>query len=233
MIKDFFKIKKHKFYIKGVDEFISPEEVIVPALGGPSWFQQLCPFIGKHKTTLDAYYKARTIIRRTAKSCPGMLELFKNSFLIKFPCDVILETKDTGEYLWQKPSKTEVLSITHQTTAQVEFTGPLASCIIVKFCLPFIFHAPNNKVSLMDPLYWKLQPYTVAPGIMNFNKDREPLALHVIVCFEKKNKIYEFKKGEPMCLYYTCHHSTLELNDKLIESSIRKDKGRTFTHRWS
>ena len=233
MIEDFFKIKKHKFYIKGVDEFISHKEVIVPALGGPSWFQQLCPFIGKHKTTLDAYYKAETTIARTAKSCPGMLELFKNSFLIKFPCDIILETMKTGEYLWQKPSKTEVLSITHQTEAQVESTGPLSSCIMIKFCLPFIFQAPNNKVSLMDPLYWKMQPYKVAPGIMDFHKDREPLALHIIACFKKKNKIYEFKKGEPICLYHTCHHSTLEINDNLIESPIRQDKSRTFTHRWS
>jgi len=233
MIEDFFKIKKHKFYIKGVNEFIPLEEVIVPALGGPSWFQQLCPFIGKHKTPLDAYYKARTIVARTAKNCPGMLELFKNSFLIKFPCDVILETMETGEYLWQKPSKTEVLDITHQTAEQVESTGPLASSIMIKFCLPFIFQAPNNKVSLMNPLYWKLQPYTVAPGIMNFHKDREPLALHVIVCFKKKNKIYEFKKGEAMCLYYTHHHSTLEINNNLIDSLFHLDKSRTFTHRWS
>ena len=232
MIRDFFKIKKHKFFIKGMDEFIPTEEVIVPALGGPSWFQQLCPFIGKHKTPLEAYYKASTVVARTAKSCPGMLELFKNSFLLKFPCDVILETMETGEYLWQKPSKTEVLSITHQTTAQVEDNGPLASCIMIKFCLPFIFQAPNNKVSLMDPLYWKLQPYTVAPGVMNFSKDREPLALQVIACFKKENRIYEFKKGEPMCLYYTCHPSTLEINNKLIESPVRQDKARSFTHRW-
>ena len=231
MIKNFFR--KHKFYIKGVDEFIPPEEVIVPALGGPSWFQQLCPFIGKHKTPLDAYYKARTVVARTAKSCPGILELFKNSFLLKFPCDVILETMETGEYLWQKPSKTKVLSITHQPVVDIESSGPLASSIMIKFCLPFIFHAPNNKVSLMDSLYWKMQPYKVAPGIMDFHKDREPLGLHVIACFKKKNKIYEFKKGEPICLYYTCHHSTLEVNNNLVESPIRQDKSRTFTHRWS
>jgi len=50
MIKDFFKIKKHKFYLKEIEESIPREEVIVPALGGPSWFKNLCPFIGKHKT---------------------------------------------------------------------------------------------------------------------------------------------------------------------------------------
>tara|TARA_R110000737_G_scaffold14557_1_gene30603 strand:+ start:62 stop:772 length:711 start_codon:yes stop_codon:yes gene_type:complete len=233
MIKNFFKIKKHKFYIKGVDEFIPPEEVIVPAIGGPSWFQQLCPFVGKHKTTLDAYYKASTSIRRTAKSCPGMLDLFKNSFLIKFPCDVILETMETGEHLWQKPSKTEVLTITHHPEAHVESTGPLASCILIQFCLPFIFQAPHNKVTILDPVYWKLQPYKVAPGVMNFKTEREALSLNVICLFEKKNKIYEFKKGEPLCIYNTSHHSTLEINNNLVESPIRQDKSRTFTHRWA
>ena len=67
---------------------------------------------------------------------------------------------------------------------------------------------------------------------MNFRKDREPLALQVIACFKKENRIYEFKKGEPMCLYYTCHPSTLEINNKLIESPVRQDKARSFTHRW-
>ena len=156
MIKDFFKIKKHKFFIKGMDEFIPTEEVIVPALGGPSWFQQLCPFIGKHKTPLEAYYKASTVVARTAKSCPGKLELFKNSFLLKYPCDVILETMETGEYLWQKPSKTEVLSITHQTTAQVEDNGPLASCIMIKFCLPFVgFDNPPLPDNIQDYRLYK------------------------------------------------------------------------------
>ena len=228
-----FNIKKHKFYIKGMDEPIPREEVIVPALGGPSWFKNLCPFIGKHKTTLEAYYKASTLIARTAKSCPGMLELFKNSFLIKFPCDVILETMETGEYLWQKPSKTQVLKITHQTEAQVESTGPLASSIIIKFCLPFIFQAPNNKISFLDPSYWKIQPYKLAPGVIDFKTNRGTISLNVITLFEKKNKIYEFKKGDPMCLCYTYNHSTLETNHKLIESPVRQDNARTFTHRWS
>ena len=226
-----FKIKKHKFYLKEIEESIPRDEIIVPALGGPSWFKNLCPFVGQHKSPLDAYYEASTFIARTAKSCPGMLELFKNSFLVKFPCDVILETKDNGEYLWQKPSKTKVLTITHQTEAQVETTGPLASSIMIKFGLPFLFQTPDNKVSLLDPIYWKLQPYRVAPGIIDFKTKREALPLNTIVLFEKKNQIYEFKKGDPMCLYHTHHHSTLEINNNL-ESLIHLNKARTFTHRW-
>jgi len=232
MIKDFFKIKKHKFYLKEIEESIPREEVIVPALGGPSWFKNLCPFIGKHKTALDAYHEASTIIRRTIQSCPGLLEFFKNSFLVKFPCDVILETKDNGEYLWQKPSETKVLTITHQTEAQVESTGPLASVILIKFCLPFLFQAPNNKVSIFESTYWKLQPYRIAPGIIDFKTKRSALPLNIIALFKKKNKVYEFKKGEPMCLYYTFNQCILEKNENLIESPIRVDKERTFTHRW-
>jgi hypothetical protein len=233
MIKNFFQIKKHKFYINGVEEFIPTEEVMVSALRGPSWFRQLCPFLGKNKTPLEAYNKGRLPIQRTAQNCPAILELFKNSFLIKFPCDLILETMETGDYRWQKPSKTKVLTITHQTDDQIESTGPLASCIIIKFCLPFIFQVPDNKISFMDPLYWKIQPYTIVPGIIDFKKHRGPLGLHVLVAFKKKNQIYEFKKGEPMCLCYTYNRSVLEMNKNLIASPLRLDKGRTFTHQWT
>jgi len=229
MIKDFFKIKKHKFFIKGVGEFIPLKEVIEPALGGPKWFAHLCPFVRKNKRAVDLYPEA---IIKTAQSCPGMLELFKNSFLIKFPCDLILETKATGEYFWQKPSKTKVLSMIHQTDEQIEFNQPLSSFIMIKFCLPFIFQAPQNKVTLIEPTYWRNQPYKIAPGILNFTKDKGSIALNVITLFEKKNKIYEFKKGEPMVLYYTLHQSTLEINENLKESLIRKNIARTFTHRW-
>jgi len=227
MIKNFFR--KYKFYIKGAGEFIPYKEVIEPALGGPKWFAHLCPFVGKNKRAVDLYPKA---IIKTAQSCPGMLELFKNSFLIKFPCDVIIETKKTGEYFWQKPSKTKVLSVTHQTDEQVEFNQPLSSFIMIKFCLPFIFQAPKNKVALVESTYWKSQPYRIAPGILNFTKDKDPIALNIITLFEKKNKIYEFKKGEPMVLFYTLHQSTLEINENLKDSLLKNNIARTFTHRW-
>ena len=47
---------------------------------------------------------------------------------------------------------------------------------------------------MLDPAYWKIQPYKVAPGIIDFKAKREALPLNVIVLFEKKNQIYEFKK---------------------------------------
>ena len=222
--------RKYKFFIKEVgNESIPHEEVIEPALGGPTWFKSLCPFVGKKKRAIDLYPRP---IKKTAQSCPGMLELFKNSFLVKFPCDVILETKTTGEYFWQKPSATQVLAITHQNEEQVEFNPPLSSFLMIKFCFPFIFQAPNNKVSLVESTYWKPQPYKIAPGILNFINDKNPVSLNIITFFEKKNKIYEFKKGEPMVLLYTLQKSTLEINKNLKDSLSRQNIARTFTNRW-
>ena len=96
---EFFK--RYKFYINRVgEEPISYQEVIQPAIQGPKWFEGLCPFVDKKKRAFDLHPKP---IVRTARSCPGMLELFKNSFLVTFPCDLILETHTTGKYSWQKP----------------------------------------------------------------------------------------------------------------------------------
>ena len=72
--------RKYRFYIKEVgSESIPLEDVIEPALGGPKWYAKLCPFVGKKKRAVDLHPLP---INRTAQSCPGMLELFKNSFLI-------------------------------------------------------------------------------------------------------------------------------------------------------
>ena len=226
-----FFSKKYKFYIRGIgEEFIHYEEVIKPAIRGPKWFAGLCPFVRKKKKAIDVHPLPVT---KTAKSCPGMLDLFKNSFLIQFPCDLILKTESSGKFSWQKPSKTQVLRIINPFSPdQIEFNEPLSSFIMVKFCLPFIFQTPNNKVSLIDPTYWKNQPYKIAPGILDFKKDREALPLNFVALFEKKDKAYEFKKGEPMGLYYTLHKSTMEVKEDLEDSLLRQDLNRTFPQRW-
>ncbi len=222
--------KRYKFYINKVGEEPIPyQEVIRPAIQGPKWFEGLCPFVDKKKRAIDLHPKP---IVRTARSCPGMLELFKNSFLVTFPCDLILETHKTGKYSWQKPSATRVLDIVHHPEEQVEFSSPLSSFIMIKFCLPFMYQAPNNKVSLAEASYWKIQPYRIAPGILNFTDTRDAMPLNVITFFEKKNKVYEFKKGEPMALFYTLHKSTLEMNEKLQDSLARQRLERTFTNKW-
>ena len=221
---------KYKFYIKRVGKELLPyEEVIKPALGGPKWFAGLCPFVGKKKRAIDLHPKP---ISKTAHSCPGMLELFKNSFLVTFPCDLILETTKTGEYSWQKPSQTQVLDILHHPQEQIEFNPPLSSFIMIKFCLPFMYQAPNNKVSLVESTYWKIQPYRIAPGVLNFMNNRDPMPLNIITFFEKKDKVYEFKKGDPMALFYTLHKSTLEVNENLEDSLARQHMERTFTNQW-
>ena len=225
-----FFSKKYKFYINKVGkEHISYKEVIRPAIQGPKWFDSLCPFVDKKKRAIDLYPKP---ILKTARSGPGMLELFKNSFLVTFPCDLILETTKTGKYSWQKPSATGVLDISHHPEEQIEFSSPLSSFIMIKFGLPFMYQAPNNKVSYVEATYWKIQPYKIAPGILNFTSTRDAMPLNVITFFEKKNKVYEFKKGDPMTLLYTLHKATLEVSEKLEESLARQRLERTFTTKW-
>ena len=225
-----FFSKKYKFYINKVGkEHISYKEVIRPAIQGPKWFDSLCPFVDKKKRAIDLYPKP---ILKTARSCPGMLELFKNSFLVTFPCDLILETTKTGKYSWQKPSATGVLDISHHPEEQIEFSSPLSSFIMIKFGLPFMYQAPNNKVSYVEATYWKIQPYKIAPGILNFTSTRDAMPLNVITFFEKKNKVYEFKKGDPMTLLYTLHKATLEVSEKLEDSLARQRLERTFTTKW-
>jgi hypothetical protein len=221
--------KKYKFYIKRTTkESIPYQEIIEPTLGGPKWFANLCPYVGKKKRAIDRF--PLPVLRgKTVKGCPGMLELFKNSFLVKFPCDLILETQKNGQYRAQKPTETEVLTLSHHREEQVELSEPLSSFIMIKFCFPFLYQAPNNKISFVDATYWKNQPYKIAPGILDFTNAKEALPLNIITFFEKKDKIYEFKKEDPMVLLYTLHRSTLEVNENL-ENTFAVSK--TFSRRW-
>lgn len=90
----------------------------------------------------------------TVRKCPGILDLFRNSYLVKAPCDIIICAG--SEQVIAQPSDLKLMSTEihgrHQFTSND--SPKFADKINIKFCLP-IYASTKGDKSLM---FMTLQP---------------------------------------------------------------------------
>lgn len=132
--------------------------------------------------------------QRTIKGCPASQDFLSRSFLLKLPCDVMLETHADGSYKWR--AWTNNFKITDHDIDQVSGSHLANDWIILKFMLPIIIQSDNNMCYFQDCLLEKVQPWRCANGMADLDVPRE---LNVILLFPKEDKKYYLKRGEPIC----------------------------------
>lgn len=132
--------------------------------------------------------------QRTIKGCPASQEFLSRSFLLKLPCDVMLETRSNGVYKWR--SWTNNFKITDHDQGQVAGSHLADDWIILKFMLPFVIQSDNNMCYFQDCLLEKVQPWRCANGMADLDVPRE---MNIILLFPKKDHKYFLKREEPIC----------------------------------
>lgn len=168
----------------------------------PSWWEKLHVFVDGVspqsfiQNNWDKIIRGRNgpITRRTIKSCPAASTFLSNSILVKFPSDLLIETSDTGEFIWK--SFVDGFSVSYHNSNQVNGSHIQRDYIIVKFELPIVFQSDNNRWLFQDCLFEKVQPYRCFNGVGSIKTVNQ---LNVVCAFPKINKKYYFEKGEPLC----------------------------------
>ena len=210
------EIRKHY----KIDDFISP---VLP--NTPKWWQKLTPYLKGSKSVFECWNKLNDNeklnydVYSTVKLCPGFHNLFKNSFLIKFPCDILLEhgTQD-NQYVWRVPSVHNPISVTEHSTMQHGHSDHMSQFLFLKFTMPIelTVSAPID-IMYFDAMYWVNNPYRVAPGVVAMESKSQSLELNIIVAFPKTQEThsYQFTKGSPLALLRTSERVQLENNEEL------------------
>ena len=233
-------MKKLYYRFDADKDHYSIDEIIAPVVKNvPSWFEKLTPYINGTKTVLDAWRSIEPNERNnarvysTAKMCPSFHNLFRNSFLVKFPCDMMVEYDDNN-WVWNVPSNENPLGLGMHSAHQHGFSERLNNYHIMKFEIPLQLTSTKNlDIMFFDPIYWESVPYRVAPGVMNIGGKNSAIHMNVIVFFEKNGErnAYHFRKGQPMCLMNTSEKVQLtETNDiknfhrKRFASSFKWDR---------
>lgn len=170
----------------------------------PKWWDKITPLLNGYKsfkkfvfeTPIDFLVNKPTFA--TVKTCPGIIDLFKQSLVLKFPHDIIIEILDDGRYIPISPSQEAMVSFHNPDQAP----GFSDNFVILKICSNFVFTTnKDSQVMFVNPLLYKDQSssYQVVPGVVKIKKNRIEMA-NVIVAFPKKAGRYYFEAGEPIAL---------------------------------
>lgn len=176
------------------------DEIIVPCIKNtPKEYKEIKPWHGLNvKQRIERLFESQTqAMDKTIKQCDGIIKLWQKSFLLKFPCDTIIDIKkDTG---WRYSTSNSIFNIGGHSKQQ--YGKMMPDTWTVKFTYNLFL---NNNIDIlpMSPIYHKKQPYEVLPGII-FQRHRSPSILNIIAAFPNITESYLFKKGDPLCILYT------------------------------
>ena len=118
-------------------------------------------------STPDFVYLGNGRSRINAGVCPSFVNIFKNSYIYKTPCEIYVEGNENGIEVY--PSDPEVLAITsHPLSAQLwgDFNNNLTN---IKFNIQCVVKTTykNARMIFLDSIYYSDLPFKVMPGVLD------------------------------------------------------------------
>lgn len=214
MIK-FFQKKKDK----SIDVIISStiledtkedfvKNIIEPSLkSSPEWWKSL---------RVNMMKELGAELKLNVKTCPAFIELFKNSYVIKSPCDFMFESK-AGEY-WKFHTSNENLAQAEDHGFDIQMNNfSNGSIYNFKLKLPITLKSSKGsgivKLVYMQPYYHNYKhPLTVMPGVLPLVENMN-INLAINYGYENKKHIkHIFKKGDVLAYLYCTENILPKLN---------------------
>ena len=192
-----------RYFSENINELIAKTRV-------PGWFKDLKPLTDHPDTRfqLADEYPESDFVFGTVKSCPGIVDIFTNSYSLLSPCDFTIKI-DHEENTWQWISPWNRFDISgHNLSAQ---TGP--NSILTKNYMNLKINIPawltcNQKCRLvyLPPMYHTYSKLTTLVGTAPINpKVGVQLNVNTIIDINGKSGIefIDFKKGDVLAYMYS------------------------------
>lgn len=180
-------------------------DIIVPTIRElPNWYKNLNSFLYKNDQE-----KVQRIINKkpltTLKVCPSFIELFKNSFIVKAPCDLTIEiTPQEFKSFSLLPNLFTALN--HPKSQMGQFGERF---INIKFTFHLSYKPTKKDLNLipLNPIYYNDLPFDVLPGYLNipyFTHGGYPININTVFPIDKLNDTNTFiiEKGTVLAMLY-------------------------------
>jgi len=189
-----------------INNFVN--SIIVPTNNSlPNWWKTQKTNLFNKVDKIDNYVDSKGGYGLNTNHCPAFIDLFKNSYVIKSPCDWYLETHPEKGWKFRSANDELLTAIEHNIVQQMNF---FADGYIVNFKLSFGVNIRSNpgsgliKLVFLQPYYHNPHmPLTVMPGVL-------PLIpklitnLNLNFSFDKRKPIkYACKKGDVIGILYS------------------------------
>lgn len=142
----------------------------------------------------------------TVKTCPGITDLLQKSYIVKFPCDVLIDIEPVPNLAdpimrWQVPDG-DLLSVGRHSREQYTSSKQqiFNNYSNVKFQIPVFLGSKKTLGYIYTPPYYHTDniPYVIMPGIIYTNNNMAN-ELNVNCMFPNQAGTYHFRAGEPLC----------------------------------
>jgi hypothetical protein len=172
----------------------------------PKWWKELTPFIYGYKSLKEFFKKyglygstSGTNIPITAKICPSLNLLFKNSIQVKSPAEIYIECDESG-WCW-KSSNSEIEIHEHPNEQAPKYLGE--KYFFLKFVFPFRYMTNENcSLVIQDPILYNQMDYHVCPAVTEI-KANTPMQMNIIVLLEKPKEktIHHINFGDTLAMF--------------------------------
>lgn len=227
-----------------VSHYVKMEDVIQPCLlEENAWWKSLKLFgtplgryTNKFADAMHNFFMEKSqgqhvqdiLPQPTIKSCPGLIDLFKRTYVIKWPHDVVVHTYEDGRYESHAPDENPAVHLAGHDQWQRSSNSHtvMNGYINIKFNTPILLKASEvTRWTFSIPAYHteKHIPYVVTPGVLTLYKNRYEHC-NINVMFEQKDATYYFKCGDPIA-YLTSTGVSSVSPIKTIQDDIYKLPG--------
>jgi len=206
-IHEFYKIEKSsKFY--------------------PDWWKEMESSIDK----TDHY--GITIETPTIKRCDGILEYYRNGFILPSWCDMTFKIHDTGDLVYDYSDKSSMLVQQHSMDS---FTADFNNLKPIKIVSPWILKEKTGVNFLLSQPFWNhlnmSKYFIVPPGILNFKYQNQ---LNINVLFDKQPNQLNVSEGTPLAYIIPLSDKEIVIKTHLIDrQEFNKEHEKlTFTNKY-
>jgi hypothetical protein len=223
MLEDMYEIDRKESII---DLFIQP------TLKNKScWWKNLSGFVGENssnfeyiKTLHNDYIKGGTLrsvnTAATVRQCPAVTGIFKNSYIIKSPSDMVITLTSDGGYVYN--SANDFMKVTSHPTEQfhTEKDNLFEGKMNLKFELPIALKTDKIPYLFLQPMYHNNIWFTVAIGVIEEKyTDRIKLNINTLVDIPKDEPVtYEIKAGDVLAyMWFPEKTKLVRSKDKFYE----------------
>mgnify|MGYP001359011129 CR=1 FL=1 len=168
--------------------------------------------------------------RKTAKTCPSFVEIFKEGYVILSPQDYVIKIKSDGSFEWRSPLNFEPdtghPSVHYHSFEQFhKYYDSNKVLSVVKLNLPIQIIAPKGySVRQMHMPYTSKEDYEITYGVLKADKIH---ACNVQIMFYKEGE-YVIHQGQPLAVYVPFKreefdYEVVDANDPKYYNKLEKD----------
>lgn len=157
-------------------------------------------------------------LRATAKMCPSINQLMRNSILVKAPCDfsVVID----GDDFSVRSSDPRIEFESHHPE-QWQYGGIFDEMINLKIDLKFTFSMDREEtVMWMNPMFHGISPFHLV-GVPLTGKFLDRFNIQLQMFIPKKNGDLNVKKGDPLAYLYFTKHPEMVFDSDLYYADKR------------